>query len=227
MHLIKKIVKKLKFIFDFLVISSLKGKNKFSYIYKNSYWQNKIDGSKSGSGSNNSSTKSISYELNKFIYEKKIKSILDIPCGDWNWMRNINLDNILYLGCDIVDEVISENKKNYSKKNIKFETKDILSDKLPDADLIIVRDLLVHLGDKDILSFINNIKKARFNYLAITSYDHTLKNSKGTLDDNWRPLNLTIEPFNLREPDLKIDDSCNDTEDEKFKKLYVWKKYIN
>lgn len=227
MNLIKKIVKKLKFIFDFLVISLLKGKNKFSYIYKNSYWQNKIDGSKSGSGSNNSSTKIISYELNKFIYEKKIKSILDIPCGDWNWMRNINLDNILYLGCDIVDEVISENKKNYSKKNIKFETKDILSDKLPDADLIIVRDLLVHLEDKDILSFINNIKRARFSYLAITSYDHTLKNSKGTPDDNWRPLNLTKEPFNFREPDLKMDDSCNDTEDEKFKKLYVWKKYIN
>ena len=52
MNLIKKIVNKIKFFFDFLIISSLKGKNKFSYIYKSSYWQNKIDGSKSGSGSN-------------------------------------------------------------------------------------------------------------------------------------------------------------------------------
>ena len=227
MNLIKKIVKKLKFFFDFLIISSLKGKNKFSYIYKNSYWQNKINGSKSGSGSNDSSTKNITYALNKFIYEKKIKSILDIPCGDWNWMKKINLDNISYLGCDIVDEAISENNRNFSSNNIKFETKNIISDKLPDAELIIVRDLLVHLEDKDILNVINNIKRSRFNFLAITSYDHTLQNSKGTVDDNWRPLNLTIEPFNLREPDLKLDDSCDDTEDEKIKKLFVWKNNIN
>ena len=142
-------------------------------------------------------------------------------------MKKINLDNISYLGCDIVDEVISENKRNFSSNNIKFESKNIISDKLPDAELIIVRDLLVHLEDKDILNFINNIKRSRFNFLAITSYDHTLQNSKGTVDDNWRPLKLTIEPFNLREPDLKLDDSCDDTEDEKFKKLFVWKNDIN
>jgi hypothetical protein len=81
MIIINKIIKKIKYFCDFLIISSLKGKKKFSYIYNNSYWKNQTNGSKSGSGSNFSSTKNIISELNKLIGEKNIKSILDIPCG--------------------------------------------------------------------------------------------------------------------------------------------------
>lgn len=31
-----------------------------------------------------------------------IKSILDIPCGDFSWMKKIELDGIEYIGADIV-----------------------------------------------------------------------------------------------------------------------------
>ena len=227
MIIINKIVKKIKFFCDFLIISSLKGKKKFSYIYNNSYWKNHTNGSKSGSGSNFSSTKNIISELNKLIGEKNIKSILDIPCGDWNWMQKLNLKNVSYLGCDIVDDIIKENNKKFSSDKIKFETKDITFDKLPDSDLIIIRDLLVHLKDNEIIDFIKNIKKSKFKYIAMTSYDHTLQNTKGTIDDNWRPLNLTIPPFYLRQPDFKLDDSCDDTLDEKYKKLYIWENSLN
>lgn len=222
MIIINKIIRKIKFFFSFLIVSSLKGKNKFSYIYKNSYWKNQTDGSKSGSGSNSSSTNNIIFELDKFIDEKKIKSILDIPCGDWNWMQKLNLKNVTYLGCDIVDDIVAVNNKKFSSNNIKFETKDVIFDELPNSDLIIIRDLLVHLKDSEILNFIKNIHRSKFKYIAITNYDHTLHNSQGTIDDNWRPVNLTLEPFYLRQPDFKLDDSCNDTLDENYKKLNIW-----
>ncbi len=227
MVMIHKVVKKIKFFWNFLIISSLKGKNKFSYIYNNSYWKNQTNGSRSGSGSNVSSTKNIILELNKLIKEKNIKSILDIPCGDWNWMQKLNLKNVSYLGGDIVDEIIKENNIKFSSDRIKFESIDIIFDKLPDSDLIIIRDLLVHLKDNEIFDFFKNIKKSNFKYIAITSFDHILQNTKGTIDDNWRPLNLTIAPFYLRQPEIKLDDSCNGTFNEKFKKLYVWENSLD
>jgi len=30
--------------------------------------------------------------------ELEISSILDIPCGDFNWMKEINLDKYKYIG---------------------------------------------------------------------------------------------------------------------------------
>ena len=69
---------KFNFFFNYLIVSILKDQKKFSYIYKVSYWKNKIDGSKSGSGSTLGSTSFLISEFNKFIKVNKIKSILEL-----------------------------------------------------------------------------------------------------------------------------------------------------
>ena len=40
-------------------------------------------------------TKNIRIELQKFIDEQNIKTILDIPCGDFYWMSKMNLENTI------------------------------------------------------------------------------------------------------------------------------------
>ena len=54
--------------------------------------------------------------INKIIKKYNITKIVDLGCGDWNWMQYVNLDNINYVGYDASPEIIKNNKEKYSKK---------------------------------------------------------------------------------------------------------------
>ena len=60
----------------------------------------------------------------------EIKSILDIPCGDFNWFQKINLNKLRYIGADIVKEIVKSNLKKYKTDNINFLELDVVNDDL-------------------------------------------------------------------------------------------------
>ena len=72
------------------------GSNKdiFTHIYKNNKWGDKY--SFSGSGSNLNQTKIILENLPRIINKYEIKSILDLPCGDFYWMKEYNFQDLKY-----------------------------------------------------------------------------------------------------------------------------------
>ena len=91
----------------------------FNFYYKTNQWKSKE--SASGTGSTLQQTKNIRKALLQFIHDYKITSILDIPCGDFYWMKELDLENIRYTGADIVEDLIEENQK-YKKDNLTFIT---------------------------------------------------------------------------------------------------------
>jgi len=141
-------------------------KEAFTQIYESNHWQ--AEESVSGTGSDNIQTKEIIKELPKLIKKYRIQSMIDVPCGDFNWMSKVNLSEINYLGADIVEELIAINTKNYSKGNISFVTLDLTKDKLPQADLIFVRDCFVHLSYENIYRALTNICNSESKYLLTT-----------------------------------------------------------
>ena len=74
--------------------------NIFTEIYKKNQWGDKD--TISGTGSNLIQTKLIIESIPNILKEYKISTILDIPCGDFYWMNNVNLNGINYIGADIV-----------------------------------------------------------------------------------------------------------------------------
>jgi len=174
----------------------MQNKNVFTSYYKNNTWRGKE--SKSGPGSDYDNTKFLIKEL-PFIFEKYgIKSILDIPCGDFNWMKRINLDSITYHGADIVDELIEENKAQYKRNNIKFSVLDLINDKLPRVDLVLVRDCFVHLNNDDIKKCLTNIKNSESKYLLSTTFTWIhMQTNVNIKNGNWRRVNLENKPFEL------------------------------
>lgn len=170
--------------------------NTFDTLYSsNAKWkQNK---SYSGPGSDVKHTDKLVEFMPFFIKKYEIKSIVDVPCGDFNYMKHVNLDGINYNGYDISKECIKMCEK-YAKKNINFSTLDITKDKIPQVDLVIVKDLFLHLSFKHIKMALQNILKSKPKYISVSHYPQRVKNEDMNTGFGCRPIDLFIEPFNLK-----------------------------
>jgi hypothetical protein len=175
--------------------------NVFSKIYTDNVWLS--EESRSGGGSLISATKTIRDELPVLWKKYKIKTFLDVPCGDYNWMKEVDKTDITYIGGDVVNEMIEENNKKYSAENVSFRVIDITKSDLPTVDMIFCKDCLQHLSYENIFKALKNFKKSNSKYLLTTSYSKTLYNWD-IFDGDCRPLNLLKKPFCLPEPVMII-----------------------
>lgn len=195
-------------------------KSVFKEIYFNNLWGSSE--SVSGTGSTLAETKIVIHAMNELILKLNIKSILDIPCGDFHWMSKVDLACVRYIGADIVENLVENNNLNYKNFNISFVVKDLINDPLPQSDLIIVRDCLVHLSNKDIHKAIYNIKNSGSKFLLTTSFPSFSVNNN-IITGEWRPLNLQLKPFSLPLPLMTIKERLNDESDiYNSKSLMLW-----
>lgn len=179
----------------------------FTEIYQTNHWTSPE--SISGPGSDSVQTKILIDALDSFINEKNLKSVLDIPCGDFNWMQKVDMSQIEYVGADIVEALIKGNQEKYTAPNIRFEVLDLITAGLPKSDLVFVRDCLVHLSLENIYNSIKNIKASGSKYLMTTTFpEHPVNFDIQTGD--WRPLNLQIKPFNFPKPLILINENCTE-----------------
>jgi hypothetical protein len=194
--------------------------NVFSRIYTDNFWLS--DESHSGGGSHISTTQTIRKEL-PILWEKYgIKTFLDVPCGDYNWMKEIEKKNIIYIGGDVVNEIIEQNNQKYARENVSFKVIDITKDDLPMVDMIFCKDCLQHLSYENIFKALINFKQSNSRYLLVTSYPKTIYNWD-ILNGDYRPLNLLKKPFMLPSPIIKIHEKAADIEIDKTMYLYELK----
>ena len=202
-------------ISNIFVSTKIKRKNIFKHIYFSSHWQNyfKITKNKSvsGPGSDLGATNKLSNELIYFLKENNIKKILDIGCGDFLWMNlllNKYNDYESYLGLDIVDELIVKNNNNYSNNKILFKKFDLVEDEIENGfDLILVRDVFIHLKNDHILNFLNKIKKNDSIFFGVTSSPKLQINRDLKVEGRYRDINIEISPYNLNNFITKIFES--------------------
>jgi hypothetical protein len=177
----------------------------FTDIYNSNHWGSKE--SKSGPGSTLEATVVIRERLPAIIEKYAIKSMLDAPCGDYNWMKTVE-KTCNYIGGDIVVDIIENNQKLYASEKVSFKLIDITKDILPMVDLIFCRDCLQHLSYANVCKALCNFKNSGSKYLLVTSYPKTWINHD-IEDGGCRLLNLRKVPFGLPKPLLKIKESYN------------------
>lgn len=175
----------------------------FHEIYRSNLWKNSE--TVSGPGSTIKYTESLIPELTNLFSVYNIHSLVDIPCGDFNWMKNMDLQSIQYMGLDIVADLIDNNTEKFKSENIQFRRADITKDDIPPGDLIFCRDCLVHFSYSDINNALANIKKSGCTYLMTTSFQFPMVNYDIQTGD-WRPLNLERPPFNFPPPIYILED---------------------
>lgn len=163
----------------------------------------------SGEGSTIEQTAVIRESLPNIIRDFQIESLLDIPCGDFNWMKLLELP-VRYTGADIVGEIIAKNQRRFGNFARSFVRLDLTVDALPTADLILCRDCLFHLSYNHISQALSNIKRSGSRFL-LTTTNTRLNQNKNIVTGEWRRLNLQLPPFSLPTPLLLIDEKCPNT----------------
>lgn len=191
----------------------------FTQIYQRNYW--KGSESRSGQGSSLEATEAIRRMLPSAIEAYSIKSVLDIPCGDFAWWPEMRLKGLSYIGADIVPEIVSANQERYP--DMDFRVLDLANSELPKADLVFCRDCLGHLSNRNVWLALKNIKRSGAKWLmATTFYDPKWSTSADINDGEWRPINL-IKQFGLGSPTLLISENFRANMDFHDKSLGLWR----
>lgn len=192
----------------------------FTDIYKNNRWNDWE--SVSGVGSNMVQTEVIRDQLPLIWSQLNIKSLLDVPCGDFNWMQHVDLSSITYIGGDIVTELIKHNQRSYSNPECRFVRMDLLTDQLPKVDCILCRDCLVHLSTRHTKLALMNLIKSNSTYLITTTYPNQTSNVD-IVTGQWRPINLQVAPFCFPEPLILLKEHSTEPGEKSDKSLGIWR----
>jgi len=182
--------------------------NNLQFAFRKIYQENLWGGneSRSGPGSSMAYTEDLRRDLPVFLKMLDCKTLLDAPCGDFNWMRSVELDGINYIGADIVPEIIEQNRKNHASDNRRFEVLDVITDPLPEADVWLCRDLMLHLPLLAIMQLLRQFLNSNIKYFFTSHYQWSGDNSELYSIVLGSCINLTKRPFLLPEPLYTIKD---------------------
>lgn len=132
-----------------------------------------------------------------------IKTMLDVPCGCWNWMQHVDLGDVKYTGWDVEPEIVNRNITRHGGGKKTFRQANLLTiDRLPKVDLILCRDFLMHMPDENISLILKKFIASGSKYLLTSNFpgavnDFPYNPDRDTLKGEARVFDLTADPFNM------------------------------
>jgi hypothetical protein len=187
----------------------------FADIYKQNGWGAKE--TRSGWGSTLAQTEKLRQSFPELLKFLGADIVVDAGCGDANWISQISGSFRLYLGFDIVEDLIAEMRKRHSARlDHSYAVADITRDRLPRGDVILCRDVLTHLPADMVREALARFKESGSKYLIATTFTDT-RNADVRIG-GWHPPNLTAAPFNLPAPKVLLSEELTGTT----KSLGVW-----
>jgi hypothetical protein len=176
----------------------------FQDIYEHNYWGSSE--SPSGPGATLAYTAQLRPRLEKLLVKLKVQTLLDAPCGDFNWMRHVRLpDQTRYIGGEILAPLVEKLQREHGGPRRAFQVIDIVEGPIPVADLWLCRETLIHLSNNDILSVLKLFVNSDVKYILTTTFDFVREN-RDIGAGGIRLINLSLPPFNLPNPTMKIVD---------------------
>lgn len=94
--------------------------------------------------------------------------VCDLGCGDFNIGKQLLAFAKTYKAIDIVPDLIAHHQKTFQQKHLEFYTLDIAKDELPSGDCAILRQVLQHLSNAEILAIVE--KLYQFKYVILTEH---------------------------------------------------------
>lgn len=189
-------------------------KTAFTKIYQSAAWGKDSEGNgTSGPGSIPNNAIPYLNFLADFLKTHNITSVVDFGCGDFQIGGSIDWGSTHYLGLDVVESVIKRNSEKYGSNSIQFQTLSGSYDTIPAADLLIVKDVLMHLPLSEVHHLVSQFKKFKY-IITMHDVDRSGKNQNYEIEaGGFRPLSLKAYPFLLTPSESLYFDTCGVTKD--------------
>jgi SAM-dependent methyltransferase len=98
----------------------------------------------------------------EYVVENKTTSLVDVGCGDFQVSQRILArlpDTVRYTGLDVSQVVIERNNDLFARDGIAFVRCDAALDELPSGDLVLIREVLQHLSNSDIIKILRKVRQ--------------------------------------------------------------------
>ena len=136
-------------------------------------------------------------------------SVCDLGCGDFNVGKELVKYTEKYVAVDIVEDLIAYNKRAFNDDNLEFQCLDIAVDDLPTADCVVLRQVLQHLSNAEILSIVKKLPS--FKYVILTEHlpegsfipNKDIISGQGIRLKKQSGVNLLDPPFNFKVKEQK------------------------
>lgn len=116
----------------------------------------------SGGGATWDAARPLGEFLPEFMAAHNVTSMVEASAGHWpsGWQRNVSWPPLRYIGVDIQPEVVQADRQltanhTFGLASVDFKEWDMLRTPLPSADLLLVKDTLVHFPNDGIWQFLN------------------------------------------------------------------------
>jgi hypothetical protein len=168
-------------------------------------WPDQASDTVCGWGSSEPHTQLVRKGLLTIIETYDVKTLNDAGCGDLAWMSTMDLDGVDYIGYDVHER---STWPELRRRGYRLEVVDITATVLRPADLLVCRDVFIHLPNDMVLPALERFRGS-CRYLLTTSYtsDPTLEqgafsNSERIAEPSLRhaKLDLSQPPFGLGQP---------------------------
>jgi SAM-dependent methyltransferase len=182
----------------------------FKNIIEQGKWQLN-GGSLCGPGSDIENARGAFTAVMQCLRMFKPQTILDLACGDGNWIHHFITNDVFihYHGIDYVDANLATFRKLIGNKTATLQQGDISTIDLPKADMVILRDTLIHMPYEHGTRIIENIKRSGSTFLLTTTYPNAQKNFEIKMDGDWYPININLPPYNLQPMMIFYDGYAN------------------
>lgn len=163
----------------------------FTDIYADGVWGE-------GSGPGSASHETIAYRafLQGFLQWNRVRSVVDLGCGDWQFSRFIDWSGVDYTGVDVVAPVIEANRARFGGEHVRFMLTDGGFEALPEADLLIAKDVLQHLDTRRIQWFLAATERYP-RVLVTNTMDPAGRTNAVIQNGQFRPVDLRLKPFSI------------------------------
>lgn len=139
--------------------------------------------------------------LYRFFKNQHPMEICDLGCGDFNLGQKLLPFATRYIAIDIVPELIERNKRKFSAMPADFYCLNAAKDELPKAEVLIIRQVLQHLSNKEITLILPKLKEYKYVFLTehlpngdfVPNLD--IISGQGTRLKHGSGVDITAEPF--------------------------------
>lgn len=167
-------------------------REKFEQIYARDEW-----GNGSGEGSAPLHTGEYVRFLQDFLARHRVRRVVDLGCGDWQFSRLIDWTGVEYDGFDLVQSVIERNRREFAAPNRRFHLFSGHFPDLPAADLLLVKDVLQHWSNDAVTAFLPTLR--RYPLALVTNCVNPRGRTRNAdiASGGFRCLDLREPPFGL------------------------------